>query len=55
MLKIISCPHCGGSGDVCVTACDECGGTNYVGKHDGKDFCFECWAKKLTPEEIQAL
>jgi len=55
MLKIIDCPHCGGSAIQTIKVCDHCGSDNHIGEYQGKDTCQACWAATLSEEDIKNL
>lgn len=55
MKKDITCDKCHGTGRIEVNICDECGEETNTGDYEGKQICPNCWAAKLTGEEINNL
>lgn len=55
MKKEITCDKCHGTGKMEINICDECGEETNTGDYEGKQICPNCWAAKLTGEEINNL
>lgn len=55
MNKEVACKKCNGTGKETVQTCDGCGKETRCGEYEGQWICVDCWAKSLSPEEINNL
>jgi hypothetical protein len=52
--RIIQC-FCGGTREVEIEICEECGSIERTGEYKGRQICQDCYYNSLTREEISKL